>query len=190
MSTLKPVFLVCFAVVSSTAMQCSAEDRAPTDLSADNLSAQECWDQYLGAALDAGVVDTLDWPARCTDYLGRLTSGACADLMSRVCGADHACQDSPACAAVTLMTEFEDGLERCGNALQDTARYPDCHAVNTCDILVDRTCGPVADGGRLCLGQSSCEQALRLQLDALAPHTLEVCTQALQESSLYPRCSR
>jgi hypothetical protein len=154
-----------------------------------SMSAHDCWENYVGGALDAGAPDSEGWPPECADYLDRLLHGPCAEALSRVCGDDHACQATPACAAVGLMAEFDDGRERCQAALDDPSHYPDCHALTDCDVLVTRTCGESVDAGPLpCQGQPACGQALLLQADAAASHVYTVCSQALQEGSLYPRC--
>lgn len=188
MRTLLAALLALGAGYLAGASCAAPQDERAGELTGWTLSAHDCWEMYVGAALDAGAPDSEGWPPECADYLDRLLHGACAEALTRVCGDDRACQATPACAAVGLMAEFDDGRERCQAALDDPLHYPDCHALNDCDVLVERTCGEASDAGLPCRGAPACGQALLLQEDAEVTRVFEVCTQALQEGSLYPRC--
>jgi hypothetical protein len=115
---------------------------------------------------------------------------ACTALREVTCGST--CQESPACAAATLLSTYEPA--RCRAALDDTQTFPRCR-LQSCEVLVLKVCGgdPPAAG---CAEAPGCPPALALQARSSDPGASQEeieaarsdCLQALEDEIVFAPC--
>lgn len=178
------VALACGVVLEWLACRVES-DAAAGDAAVDLSTAYGCAQAY-GAALDAGTLDVEGLPPLCAAYFARLAEGACRELIDQSCGAAGQCASSGACAAAQLAAEPENGLELCQAALTESTLTPCAPAEgSSCGGLVEHVCGGDVYGERRCDDAPACRQALLMLDDAMEAR----CAAALQEPSLYPRCT-
>lgn len=111
----------------------------------------------------------------------------CARLVAATCG--ETCQESPACAAATLLAQYDPG--RCAAALEDTQTFPHCGQGN-CETLTNKVCG--ASGA--CRDAPGCTTAEVLLQRERSPDATQqqveeastACRQALEDEVVFAPC--
>lgn len=144
-------------------------------------------DRGRGEAGDPGGSGAEDpeWPMPVPD-------NQCANLVQRTCG--ETCEESPACMAATLLTEYAP--EECEDALEQPNTFPAC-ALNFCESLLLKTCGDTKDlDDAACATDPGCTTA-RAIVETFGDGgvtfredevTLSSCLQALEDEVVFFPC--
>ncbi len=117
---------------------------------------------------------------------------ACNTLVEDVCGAGdpRPCGDDAACAAATLLQQYEPSA--CGSALSNDVTYPTCRP-GPCALLVDRVCGGQAEDAE-CSAAPGCQPARVLLTRSSSSDAQEredaqaSCNAALEDDVVFAPC--